>query len=323
MSTSVLDPPTIPASAAPAQQLRLTNAAVRVSFTWLGVRKSLTPQQKALAAESFGAEGTFLSAGKKLLDTRHPAYRAVTAVRGKVQALWKERTTPFPEPGIRLIRRQEIPAFDAQMRDLRTSLAAAVAQLDERYGELKTIAHQRLGSLYNPADYPETLVGLFGVEWDYPPTEPPEYLLELAPAIFEQECARVASRFEEAVRLTEQAFLEEFSGLVSHLCERLTGDTGERKVFRDSAVGNLAEFFERFRQLNVGSSEELDRLVEQAQRVVRGVDAQDLRDSNVLRGQVALQLSAVQASLDGMMVNRPRRRVLRGVLPPAAAEERP
>ena len=29
--------------------------------------------------QKFGAEGDFLSAGKKLLDTRHPAFKAVTA----------------------------------------------------------------------------------------------------------------------------------------------------------------------------------------------------------------------------------------------------
>ena len=39
-------------------RLRTTMAAVRVSFTWFGVQKSLTPQQKAQAAESFDAEGS-------------------------------------------------------------------------------------------------------------------------------------------------------------------------------------------------------------------------------------------------------------------------
>src|SRR5436309_16023295 len=95
-------------SATPAQQLRLTTAAVRVSFTWMGVRKTLTPEQKSQAAESFGAEGEFLSAGKKLLDTRHSAYKDVTAVRGKVLAYWKALTLPYPESGIRLIRQFEI-----------------------------------------------------------------------------------------------------------------------------------------------------------------------------------------------------------------------
>src|SRR4051794_12834930 len=73
----------------PAQRLRATMAAARVSFTWLGVQKTLTREQKARAAEAFDAEGAFLSAGKRLLDTTHPAFRAVTAIRGKVDAYWK------------------------------------------------------------------------------------------------------------------------------------------------------------------------------------------------------------------------------------------
>src|SRR6186997_2627564 len=83
----------------PAQHLRNISAAVRVSFTWFGTRKTLTPEQKAQAAESFGAEGEFLSAGKKLLNTRHPAFKAVTAVRGKALGFWKGMTLPYPEPG--------------------------------------------------------------------------------------------------------------------------------------------------------------------------------------------------------------------------------
>ena len=65
----------------PAERLRTTMAACRVQFTWYGTKKSLTVEQKAQAAETFDAEGQFLSAGKKLLDTKHTAYRAVTAKR--------------------------------------------------------------------------------------------------------------------------------------------------------------------------------------------------------------------------------------------------
>ena len=71
----------------PAQRLRATMAAARVSFTWMGTQKTLTPEQRARAAEAFDAEGQFLSAGKKLLDTRHPAFRAVTAIRGKIDCV--------------------------------------------------------------------------------------------------------------------------------------------------------------------------------------------------------------------------------------------
>jgi hypothetical protein len=176
---------------------------------------------------------------------------------------------------------------------------------------LKSSASRRLGDLFNPNDYPSSLQGLFDVEWDFPNVEPPDYLGQLSPEIYEQERARVAARFEEAVQLTEQAFIGEFAKLIEHLTERLNNGDGERKIFRDSAITNLTEFFNRFRQLNVRSNQELDALVEQAQRVVQGTDAQTLRDSDSLRQMVSSQLSRVQAELDGMLVDRPRRRIIR------------
>ena len=198
------------------------------------------------------------------------------------------------------------------MTDLRAELADQVANLDAHFAELKAAAQRRLGQLFNPADYPESLQGLFGMEWEFPAIEPPSYLQQLSPELYEQERQRVAARFDEAVRLAEQAFAEEFSRLVAHLTERLSGaEDGKPKVFRDSVVNNLSEFFERFRSLNIRSNEDLDNLVAQAQSVVRGVAPQALRDDGSLRNRVAGQLSSVQASLDGWMVDRPRRRILR------------
>jgi hypothetical protein len=315
LTASLLDVPSTAASRnpSPASILRDNMAAVRVSFTWLGTRKSLTPEQRAEAAQPFDAEGQSLSAAKKILDNRHPAFRAVTAIRGKIASAWKPMSLPFPEPGVRLIRRDQVDTFSTLLTDYRAELADAVADLDRYYGELKAAACERLGRLFNPGDYPETLVGLFDVSWDFPSVEPPDYLRELNPDLYEQEQARVAARFDEAVRLAEQAFLEEFAKLVSHLTERISGvgEDGKPKVFRDSAVANLAEFFEKFRTLNVRSNDQLDELVAQAQRAVRGVGAQDLRDSGDLRQRVATDLSRVQSSLDGMMVERPRRKIIR------------
>ena len=174
-------------SSTPAERLRTTMAACRVQFTWFGTKKSLTAEQKAQAAEPFDAEGQFLSAGKKLLDTKHNNFRAVTAIRGKITDHWRELTLPFPEPGVRLIKHDQIEAFDQSMADLEAEL-------------------------------------------------------------------------DEAVRTLDQHF---------------------------------------------------DELVTRAQRAVRGVAAQDIRDSHSTRREVVEQLSRVQSSLDAMLIDRPRRRILR------------
>jgi hypothetical protein len=312
MTLTVLEPAGSAEAMTPAQRLRLNAAAVRVCFTWMGIRKTLTPEQKSQAAESFGAQSDFLSARKKLLDTKHAAYKQVTAVRGRVLAYWRGLTLPYPEPGIRLLKQAQIDAFNQQMLEFRAELETAVTQLDQHYAELKAAAQRRLGNLFDPHDYPATIKGVFDLAWEFPNVQPPDYLLQLNPALFAEERARMAARFEEAVRLAEQAFLQEFAGLVSHLCERLADDGArDKKIFRDSAITNLVEFFSRFRQLNVHSNDQLDTLVEQAQKLVRGVEPQALRANDTLRLHVATQLSSVQAALDGMMVDRPRRNLVR------------
>ena len=191
-------------------------------------------------------------------------------------------------------------------------LIQAEAELAAVYEEIKNDARRRLGRLYNSGDYPAEIRGLFNVEWDFPSVEPPSYLMHVNPQLYHQEQERITRRFQEAINLAEQAFVGEFADLVNHLTERLnTGPEGERKIFRDSVITNLTEFFGRFGQLNIHSSEQLDRLVEDAQQIVRGVVPQELRDNDGLRQHVATQFARVQANLDGMLVDRPRRSIIR------------
>lgn len=296
----------------PAQRLRRTAAAVRVHFTWWGVHRTLTARQKEEVGDAYGADSRLLSAGKRIIDVRHEAFRALTSLRSRICSYWRGLTLPYVEPGVRLIKQSEIESFVRVMEGSRDELHEAEHNLDAVFDEIRADARKRLGRLYEPSDYPAEVTGLFEVSWDFPSVDPPAYLLRLSPEIYQQEQARVTQRFEEAVRLAEQAFVGEFAKLVSHLTERLvTGEGGQPKVFRDSVVSNLGEFFARFRSLNVHSNPELDQLVERAQQLVRGVQPQQLRDDNDLRRHVATQLSQVQASLDGMLVDRPRRRILR------------
>jgi hypothetical protein len=75
----------------------------------------------------------------------------------------------------------------------------------------------------------------------------------------------------------------------------------------------LVEFFERFRRLNVRSNAELEDLVDQARLTVRGVNAQDLRDNNALRQHIAVKLGQVETTLNGLIVEAPRRRIVRSL----------
>jgi hypothetical protein len=304
--------PTTQLERSAAQRLRTTMAAVKLSFTWLGVRKTLAPEQRTTAARAFHADRELLTASKLILDTKNPAYRAVAAVRSEASGYWRTVTLPFPEAGIRLLPQNSLGLFAQTMQTYRERLQEAARELSSQYDTIKSEAQRRLGSLFNPADYPSTLDGLFDLEVSYPTIEPPQYLVSLHPEVFQQEQARVRERFESAVELAEQAFAVELQRLTAHLAERLTGlSDGQPKVFRDSAVENLRDFFERFRRLNIRSSPELDALVEQAQQTINGVEPQTLRDSNRLRQMVANDFSRIEAAVGELLVDRPRRNILR------------
>jgi hypothetical protein len=211
-----------------------------------------------------------------------------------------------------LIRQDDIASVNVQMTTFTAELGEAVEELDRHYDELKAAARERLGNLYNGSDYPSTLIGLFDMSWDFPSVEPPAYLQRISPELYRQECDRMQARFDEAVQLAEQGFLEELARLVEHLTERLRGEQdGKPKVFRDTSITNMVEFFQRFGRLNIRSNEQLDELVQQAQNIVSGIEPQQLRENLDLRQQVAGRLSGVQSVLDDLLVDRPRRNILR------------
>lgn len=293
-------------------QLKNEFAACRLQFKWLGTSKSLSSEQKSQAAESFGAEGKSISAGKKLIDTKHDAYKALTALKSQATRYWKDNSLPYPESGIRLIKQGRIEDFDATFGDIREQLTVGVQRLEDQFAEVKEAAQRRLGSLFDQSDYPSTLEDEFQIQWDFPAVDPPDYLRRLNPEVYAEQARRVSQRFEQAVEMAESAFVAELDQLVNHLAERLASDDdGRPKIFRDSAFTNMTEFFSRFRELNISSNDQLDDLVSRCESLMRGVQPQSLRDNDALRRSLSTNLSSVQSSLDQLLVDRPRRNIVR------------
>jgi hypothetical protein len=277
-------------------------APCRVTLTWFCTERSLNPEQRARAAERFDATPRSLAATKRLLDTRHPAFRAVSAVRHRIESDWRVTTLPFPEPCVRLIRLDQVDEFCRRMSAYSFELGDVVAALERRFDELKADAARRLGSLFDPSDYPASLLDAFRVKCDFPGVEPPANLAWLSPAAYQAEAYRVEARYEEAVRLAERTFLDDFTRLVGHLCERLSGTNpdGTARIFRDAAVDDLGAFIDRYRWLGLRSDPQLDELIGLARRTLVGVTPRRLRDHPGLKRTVATQLSWVVASLDAM-----------------------
>lgn len=295
-----------------ASDLRQTMGAVKLSFSWLGTQRKLSDAQTKQAADTFHAATDLVTASKRLIDTKNATYRVLTTLKSQASSYWRSMTLPYPQEGIRLIRQSDIGAFEDKMREFKDQLATAAANLQLEYETIKNAAREKLGDLYNPTDYPETLEGVFDIRWEYPPVDPPNYLMSFNPELYSQEQRRVQQRFEAAVVMAEEAFAERLQELISHLIERLTDEPdGTKKTFKASAIENFKEFYESFQHMNVRSNAQLEGLIRQANNLVAGVDVGELRKSDELRQTLTSQMAEVQTALDSMITNAPRRRVLR------------
>ena len=58
---------------------------------------------------------------------------------------WKSLSLPYPEPGLRLIRHQDISLFHNRMGLFQFELKQAVQVLDAHYHELREDARRRSG----------------------------------------------------------------------------------------------------------------------------------------------------------------------------------
>lgn len=294
-----------------ANELRQTMGAVKLSFSWLGTQRKLSDVQTKQAADTFHAATDLVTASKRLIDTKNATYRTLTAIKSQASSYWRSMTLPYPQEGIRLIKQSDVAAFEDKMREFREQLAAAASNLQLEYESIKEAAREKLGDLFNPLDYPPTLEGVFEIKWEYPPVEPPNYLMTFNPELYSQEQSRVQQRFETAVVMAENAFAEQLQEMIAHLVERLTDEPdGTKKSFRASAVENFKEFYDNFRRMNVRSNAQLEGLIRQANDLVSGVDPADLRKNNDLRRNLSQQMTTVKTALDSLITNAPRRRVL-------------
>ena len=298
----------------PTQQLESAFVGCQLKIRWLGIVKTLTTDQTNTIAQQFDADAKLLKATKKIIDTRNPCYAALVTIRDEAKKIWREVTIPYTEPGVRLIRKITVQDFTNGMENFKKLLKDQTNQLWLHWEDIRTTAKTQLGSLYNDDDYPDFPEKCFDIEWHFVSVMPPVSLKEAYPAIYQAEVEKAQIELKKAIKLTEEAFANEFAEMVKHLQERLNDQSdGKKKVFRDSAITNLKDFFAKFEKLNIGSNDDLTKLVKDAELALLDTTAKDVRSSQSCRNYIASTMKEINTELDKIIVAKPRRKLLLSV----------
>ena len=260
------------------------------------------------------ADKDALSVGKELLDSRE--LKAVATFDGGVRQWLYGRSLPaygVLKAGVYRLPMTLIEEVDARLAEVVVERDALIDAFMATYPdtpERLDRVRARLRALFNPDDYPapDEVRGAFTFDYRYLELGIPG---SLSAPLLAREREKAAARLTREVDQIKLALRASFAELVSHAAERLqVQPDGKKNVFRDSLIRNMEEFCRYFGDRNIVHDQELAALVEQAQRVIRGVDADGLRNNDGLRAEVGRTMGQIKATMDKNLMLEPSRRLL-------------
>lgn len=265
---------------------------------WQGYRLDKAASEKVV--KEAGANEDAARVNKHLIpkDKLKDVVSAASAVRNH----FYEKTLPWKDNGDRLLTRAIYMDFMSEHGELVRKFEAAVQDfLELKYPTAIEQAEFRMGTLFNPADYPSTreLAHKFYVNLDVDAvTEAADFRVQL-----EQE------EVERCTKAMQVALSDRLSRAVSDVWTRLADKLehfatklGDKDaVFRDTTITNLKDLVDMLPGLNITDDPRLTQLHQELRDRVCGYETKDLRKNPDVRAAVAGEAAEIMATMKGFM----------------------
>jgi hypothetical protein len=207
-----------------------------------------------------------------------------------------------------------IPEIEKNLQKFQDDVFELVAQISDpnTYEKLKQEAKEELGDNWREGDYPENLQSRFDFMWSFFEIAAPDSktLKKINPKMYEEEKLRWQQQMNEAREFMITSLREEFLELVKHMSEMLSNP---QHVLHKNLLPNFLEMTNVIKNKNCFDDEELKRIIELAEGIATKTNIDLLKDSELLRDNVAKQFEIIKEKVEQGVVKRTRRLVLGGV----------
>lgn len=299
---------------------KLSERAMLVSLNmtaWSGLKINKDVTQK-VAAEHGVSQGRAGKWSQYAIDPKTPSFAAVKTAMSAMRNRHYELTLPWGKRGERILTLKEVRVDDEthlltdeggrvttmfayymdEMRRHQAEVEAAVALFISEFPRLKNVARTQLRTLFNAADYPADIAEKFSVTVEPGVIEEAgDFRAALDQGQVEAIREQIQARMDATMRLAMKDPYQRLYDCISNMAARLSNPEGR---IRDTLVSNLVDLTQLLPGLNLTDDPQLDELRKQAERLVAGIDAQDLRADDANRQRVAKKARKLQRMMDTM-----------------------
>ena len=273
---------------------------------WGGVKKI---DSNMLGGMVKNTDREWLTASKKLVspESLKPICKIGSAARNWLLT----QTLPFPITGLLFIPRDLISQVDEELFDFKDEFKEAVSEFTADYKDLRKTAKKCLGDLFNEVDYPSDIASKFRFSWRFVVLDVPGKKSRiLSPEVYAREQEKFIQTMEEARSMAIEALREEFAQMVEHISDRFSENkNGDPKIFKNSTVDSFYDYFQTFKERNIFEDGQLAELVERAQAILNGTEADQIRSNTRLKEKIRGDMTDIEASI-AELFSRPRRRIV-------------
>lgn len=227
-----------------------------------------------------------LHLGKKIMES--PEVSALSALDRlfKEQMKRKALSSPF-KAGHYLVANTKFDEVDKMISDYRVEREVLKKALLDRLDDIILSDKERLPkNLFNPNDYPtrEELDRRIHVDVHYTSYGTPKGLYSLSKEAYDRERKRAERECSALMDTLRDGLRSSMGKFISTLQNQLSAkqDGTKRKVYKNTLT-NLKEFLELFEHKNFAGDSELQTIVDNARKLLSGVDAGDIRTNEGLR----------------------------------------
>lgn len=295
---------------APANDSPFKNAlALRLEFSSFG-----TARKGRISEIKTEADKALLRLGKAIIvsEALDAIGRADRELREWVAARSVE--APLFRAGTRLVKLAMFDQVNTRVLEyINVERPRLVDTFIQDWPRAKDDAIRRLGPQYEARNYPpiEQVRECFRARRNWLEIGAPKALQQLDAQQYQRQAAELKESFRESMEMARAAVREKVRDLIERLSERLSGKdtkTGKNKIFRDSAVENIREFFDLFDACDLTDDQATRAIVDRGRQMLAGVDAQSLRDGDDgYRESMARQFGKMAAELEALIVAAPAR----------------
>jgi hypothetical protein len=279
----------------PDHLISLASSAVLVSVdisVW-----SATKQDRGISDEVTTSKNADKHAGRyvKNLLANHPKHKAVVNYRQTIYN-WLQRRTYKWNQSQNLLPSVDVPKFKQEYQEHQLAFHGLVDSLTTDYDSIVSDMAFKQGTMFNRNDYPtkEQVASKFSLNLYVSEVPMNDFRCGIANDIADDlfnTLSNQARGIVDSIAQEQSERLVEVMESISHCCgvdeSEVNGElrTKRRKIY-EGTIEKARDYIESFKRFNLKNDSGLESARASLEKVLRGVKAEDIRDSDAVRHHV-------------------------------------